>query len=57
MSPKELNYIEDALGHEAFSKTQFRQAVHNLRDEELKSCITQLYDYHVQLFDRFMHLI
>lgn len=26
MSPKELNYIEDALGHEQFLKTQCQEA-------------------------------
>ena len=57
MSPKELSYIEDALGHETFSKTQFQQAIQNLKDEDLKRCVSQLYDTHVQLFDRFLQLV
>ena len=32
MSPKELLYIEDALGHEKFLKTQCQQAMQNLTD-------------------------
>ena len=32
MSPKELNYIEDALGHEQFLKTQCQEAAQNLQD-------------------------
>ena len=31
MRPKELLYIEDALGHEKFLKTQCRQAAQALR--------------------------
>ena len=57
MSPKELSYIEDALGHESFSKTQFQQAIQNLQDGELKQCVTRLYEMHVQLFDRFFKLV
>ena len=32
MSPKELLYIEDALGHEKFLRTQCQQAISNLTD-------------------------
>ena len=37
MSPKELNYIDDALGHEKFLKTQCQDAIKNLQDGELKT--------------------
>ena len=37
MSPKELNYIDDALGHEKFLKTQCQDAIKNLQDGELKN--------------------
>ena len=34
MSPKELMYIEDALGHEAFLKTQCQQAAQALQKKQ-----------------------
>ena len=42
MSPKELSYIEDALGHETFLKTQCQEAIQNLQDTELKSCVEKI---------------
>ena len=44
MSPKELDYIEDALGHEKFFKTQCQDAIQNLQDQELKTCVQQIAD-------------
>ena len=57
MSPKELTYIEDALGHEKFLKTQCQDAVKNLQDSELKSCVEQFSQKHQQIFDNFYNLI
>ena len=57
MSPKELLYIEDALGHEKFLKTQRQEAVQNLQDGELKNCVQQLMNKHQQLFDSFYQLV
>ena len=57
MSPKELNYIEDALSHEKFLKTQCQDAVRNLQDQELKSCVEQFSQKHQQIFDNFYNLI
>ncbi len=57
MSPKELTYIEDALGHEKFLKTQCQEAVKNLQDLELKSSVEQLSQKHQQIFDNFYNLI
>lgn len=37
MSPKELMYIEDALGHETFLQSQCRQAAQALKNPELKT--------------------
>ena len=37
MSSKEMLYLEDALGHEKFLKTQCQQAMDALTDPELKS--------------------
>ncbi|WP_394525137.1 hypothetical protein [Lacrimispora sp. JR3] len=57
MSPKELIYIEDALGHEKFLKTQFQDAAQNLQDPELKACVQELTQKHQQLFDSFYNLV
>lgn len=57
MSPKELNYIEDALGHEKFLKTQCQDAAQNLQDSELKACVQQLQQKHQQIFDNFYNLV
>ncbi|GLB32699.1 hypothetical protein LAD12857_46220 [Lacrimispora amygdalina] len=57
MSPKELNYIEDALGHENFLKTQCQDAAQNLQDPELKACVQQLQQKHQQIFDNFYNLV
>lgn len=57
MSPKELTYIEDALGHEKFLKTQCQEAISNLQDPELKACAQQLMDKHQQIFNNFYNLV
>lgn len=57
MSPKELSYIEDALGHEQFLKTQCQEAAKNLQDQELKACVSELYQKHQQIFDDFYNLV
>ena len=56
MSPKELQYIEDALGHEQFMTGQCRQAAQQLTDPELKNCVTQMLAKHQELFGKFYHL-
>ena len=57
MSPKELSYIEDALGHETFFKNQCQDAVKNLQDQELRTCVEQLHQKHDQIFTNFYNLI
>lgn len=57
MSPKELLYIDDALGHEKFLISQCRQAAENLTDPELRGCVQQLAESHQQLFNRFYQLV
>lgn len=57
MSPKELLYIEDALGHEQFLKTQCQEAIQNLQDQELKNYAQQMVDKHQQIFDQFKGLL
>lgn len=57
MSPKELAYIEDALGHEQFMLTQCREAAQQLQDPTLRSHVQQLIDRHQTIFDRFYQLV
>ena len=57
MSPKELNYIEDALGHEQFLKTQCQEAIQNLQDPTLKNKVQQMTQKHQQIFDNFYNLV
>ncbi len=57
MSPKELQYIEDALGHERFLKSQCQQALGQLTDPELKNTVNQLMAKHQELFSRFYNLV
>ena len=57
MSPKELLYIEDALGHTQFLVKQFRTAADQLCDPALKAQANRLADDNQRLFDQFYHLI
>lgn len=41
MSPKELLYIEDALGHEQHLQTKCQTTAGQLQDKELKAFIEQ----------------
>lgn len=57
MSSKELLYVEDALGHEKFLKTQCQQAVQALTDPDLKNYVQQMMTKHQQLFNQFYQLV
>ena len=57
MSPKELLYIEDALGHEKFLISQCQQAAQALQNPELKQYVNQLAQQHQQLFQKLYQLI
>lgn len=57
MSPKELQYIEDALGHEQFLKTQCQEAQQKLTDPDLKNCVNQMLSKHQEIFDSFFQLV
>ena len=50
MTPKELLYIEDALGHIQFLKTQCNEAIKNLTDPELKQQVQQYVSKNQQIF-------
>ena len=57
MSPKELLYIEDAMGHEKFLISQCQDAAQNLQDAELKQYAQQMQDKHQQTFNQFFQLV
>ncbi len=57
MSPKELLYLEDALSHEQFLKTQCQQAMNALTDPELKTYVQQMMQKHQQLFQSLYQVI
>ena len=57
MSPKELLYVEDALGHEKFLRTQCQQAISALTDPELKNVVQQMMQKHQEIFTRFYNLV
>ena len=57
MSPKELLYIEDALGHEKQMKDCCMNFTSQLQDGELKNFVQELCTKHQQSFDRFYSLL
>ena len=57
MSPKELQYIEDALGHEKFLKSQCQLAMEQLTDTELRNFVGQMLTKHQELFGKLYQLV
>lgn len=57
MSPKELLYIEDALGHTQFLMNQCRDAANQLTDPVLKQQAQQLVNSNQKLFTTFYNLV
>ena len=57
MSPKELLYVEDALGHEKILKAQCQNAISELTDPDLKGFVQQMMNDHQQLFSQFYQLV
>ena len=57
MTPKELLYIEDALGHTRFLMTPCRLAANQLTDPELKRRVQQLINGNQKLFTQFYDLV
>ncbi len=57
MTPKELLYIEDALGHEKFFQTQCQQTASQLQDTTLKACVEQMAEKHRQIFQNLYGLL
>lgn len=57
MTPKELLYIEDALGHTKFLMTQCTQAANQLTDPTLKQQVQQFINRNQKLFTQFYNLV
>ncbi len=57
MSPKELLYIEDTLGHEKQIKCTCTDSACNLEDEALKSFVTEIGEKHADCFNKFYRLL
>ena len=57
MTPKEVMYVEDALGHASFLKTQCQDAVNALSDPKLKQQAQQWLDQNQAVFRSFYSLV
>lgn len=57
MSPKELLYIEDALGHEKQLSSCCKDLAEQLSDGELKSFVNELSGKHQASFNKFYGLL
>ena len=57
MSPKELLYIEDALGHEKFLIAQCQSAASSLQDPALRSCAARMQQAHQQIYNQLFKLV
>ena len=57
MTPKEILYVEDALGHAQFLTQQTQNAVNTLKDAALKQQAQQLVDKNRQIFQQLYSLV
>ncbi len=57
MTPKEVLYVEDALGHAQFLKTQCQDAVDALQDAGLKRQAQQWLQENQNIFRSFYSLV
>ena len=57
MTSKEILYVEDALGHAQFLKSQFQDAVNSLSDAALKQQAQSWLDKNQQIFRQFYNLL
>ena len=57
MSPKELLYIEDALGHEQQIKALCADSACTVTDLDLKNLISSVAQKHSECFNRFYGLL
>ena len=57
MTPKEILYVEDALGHAQFLMQQSQNAATSLQDATLKQQAQQLVNRNQQIFKQFYSLV
>ncbi len=57
MTSKELLYVGDALGHEQYFQTQFKDISEKIQDGELKNFAKQCADKHKEIFSDFYNLL
>lgn len=57
MTSKDLLYVEDALGHEKYFKSQCKEVISKLEDAELINCVNNLSSKHEQIFQSFYGLL
>ena len=57
MTPKEVLYVEDALGHAQFLKTQCQDAVNALTDTALKQQAQRWLNENQTIFQSFYSLV
>ncbi len=57
MTDKELMYVEDALSHAQFLKTQCDDTASKLSDQSLKSFVAGLSSKHQEIFGSFYSLL
>lgn len=57
MSPKELMYIEDTLGHQKQIKATCTQGATQLQDRQLSMLVSDLAQKQASCFDRFYALL
>ena len=57
MTSKELQYVEDALGHEKFFQTKCSETRNQLVDENLRACIQMMENKHRQIFSSLYGLL
>ncbi len=57
MTPKEVLYVDDAMGHAQFLRTQCQDAVNALKDPVLKQQAQQWLNSNTRTFDRFFALV
>ncbi len=57
MTPKDILYLEDALGHAQFLTQQSQSAVNMLQDTALRQQAQQLVDKNRRIFQQFYSLV
>ena len=57
LSPKELAYIEDALGHSRFLISQCQNAAQSLSDPQLRQQAQDMLKKHQSIYNDFLRLV